>query len=183
MEISPHYDQLTETIDSKIAEWISDEPVSRKAHKINLPVFCSVWYPRSSLDRLETIAWYSMWLFLWDDVIEDSAIPTAEGVNKIQWLHREALKYVKFHLGLSDACVEPGPPTKYCSLFKHAGAPLREACTVEERQRFYDTVEEYMGCVEVESEFVGKGELPTLDEYWKHRLGTTSIHTYCALGE
>ena len=44
-----------------------------------------------------------MWFFLWERVIEGSAIPTAEGIDRIEWLHNEALnlKYAKFQLGLS----------------------------------------------------------------------------------
>lgn len=186
-EISPHFDHLKQTIESKIQEWISpsDEPVRMKARRVDLPVFCATWYPRASLDRLETMAWYSMWLFLWDDVVEDSAIPTAANTNtlKVEWLHEQALKYVAFHLGLSGEAEEPLPPTKYCTLFRHAAAPLREACTVVERARFYAALQEYMECCEVESGYVRRGELPSTGEYWKHRLGTSSVNTYSALGE
>ncbi len=129
------------------------------------------------------MSWYSMWLFLWDDVVEDSAIPASASVNGVEWLHQNALEYVKFHLGLSDSEEEPEPPTKYCALFKHCGGPLRAACTERERRRFFETVREYMACVEVESRYVRGKELPTLHQYWEHRLGTSSVYTYCALGE
>jgi hypothetical protein len=41
-EVSPHYGQLTETIETKIQEWISDEPIRRKARKVNLPLFSAM---------------------------------------------------------------------------------------------------------------------------------------------
>lgn len=129
------------------------------------------------------MAWYSMWLFLWDDVVEDSAIPSSASENKVDWLHENALRYVKFHLGLSGPDEEPASPTKYCTLFKHCGAPLRASCTEKERRKFYEAIEEYMTCVGIESRYVAKKELPTLQEYWEHRLGTSSVNTYCALGE
>jgi len=132
------------------------------------------------------MSWYSMWLFLWDDVVEATAIPSSSSTteqNKVAWLHEHALKYVEFHLGLSDSLTEPEPPTKYCTLFKHAGVALQAECTVVERRRFYETIREYMACVEVESAYVREKELPTVEEYWAHRLGTSSVYTYCALGE
>jgi len=129
------------------------------------------------------MAWYSMWLFLWDDVVEDSVIPSSAKDNKVDWLHENALRYVKFHLGLSGSDVEPPSPTKYCALFKHCAGPLREFSTEKELTRFYETLEEYMTCVGVESQYVAAKELPTLQEYWEHRLGTSSVHTYCALTE
>lgn len=130
------------------------------------------------------MSWYSLWLFLWDDVVEDSAIPSSSETDRVEWLHKHALAYVKFHLGLcEESATEPDPPTKYCTLFKHAGPALREACTVKERQRFFETIREYMAGVEGESDFVRKKELPTLYEYWEYRQGSSSVNTYSALGE
>ncbi|KAK4446887.1 isoprenoid synthase domain-containing protein [Podospora aff. communis PSN243] len=188
-EISPHYAHLQTTIEAKIQQWIdpADALVRLKARKVNLPLFCAIWYPRSSLDRLLTMAWFSMWLFLWDDVIEDTAIPSSSSAlsaqGKITSLHDRALAYVEYHLGLVPATIEPETPTKYCTLFKHAGVELQRDCTVRERRGFYEEVERYMRAVEVESEWVGRRELPGVEEYWEHRLGTSSVYCYCALGE
>ena len=40
-EISPHYEQLRKTIETKIQEWVDpcDENVRRKARKVDLPLF------------------------------------------------------------------------------------------------------------------------------------------------
>lgn len=40
--ISPHYEELRQTIETKIDEWISDEHVRVKARKIDIPLFCAV---------------------------------------------------------------------------------------------------------------------------------------------
>ena len=42
-EISPYYEQLQDTIERKIQEWISpsDERVRLKARKVDLPLFCA----------------------------------------------------------------------------------------------------------------------------------------------
>jgi hypothetical protein len=134
------------------------------------------------------MSWFSMWLFLWDDVIEDTAIPSSSPSQsqpqpKITTLHDRALAYVEYHLGLSPLTEEPKTPTKYCTLFKHAGIELQQDCTVRERREFYVEVERYMRAVEVESEWVGRKELPGVEEYWAHRMGTSSVYCYCALGE
>ncbi|KAM7189240.1 Isoprenoid synthase domain containing protein [Naviculisporaceae sp. PSN 640] len=188
--ISPHYEDLRQIIDDKINEWIPDERVRIKAHKIDLPFFCAVWYPGSALDRLEFLAWYSLWLFLWDDDVEDLAIPISRDIStsvelqKVQWLHKHALEYIRFHLGLCDESTpEPQTPTKYCTLFKHAGAPMRKGASLAERGRFFEAIKEYMDCVEVECDYVLGKRLPSLQEYWETRLGTSSVNTYSAFGE
>ncbi len=40
-EISPYFDELKQTIESKIQEWIPDERPRLKATKVNLPIFCA----------------------------------------------------------------------------------------------------------------------------------------------
>lgn len=42
-QTSPHYEELRQTIESKIDEWISDEHVRIKARKVNLPMFCATY--------------------------------------------------------------------------------------------------------------------------------------------
>lgn len=129
------------------------------------------------------ITWYSMWIFLWDDVIEDSATPASGITDKVSWIHHQALKYMEYHLGLSSSLEEPIPPTKYCTLFRYAAEPFRKASSLLQKIRFYEELKVYMDGCEVEQEFVRAGELPSWREYWSHRLGTSSVHTYSALGE
>jgi hypothetical protein len=127
------------------------------------------------------MSWYTTWIFLWDDGVEASA--TAGSDIDLKLLHHQALRYIAFHLGLSSDETEPASPTKYCSLFKHAAEPLRAACTVTERERLYQQLARYMACCEIEHQFVQAGTLPTVAEYWEHRLGTSSINTYSAVAE
>ncbi|KAK0744566.1 isoprenoid synthase domain-containing protein [Apiosordaria backusii] len=181
--INPYYHELKKKVAIKIDEWISDEKVRRKAQVIDLPLFSSTWYPYATPDRLETITWYSMWIFLWDDVIEESATPSSGITDKVPWIHQQALRYMEYHLGLSSDVEEPAAPTKYCTLFKYAAEPFRKASNLLQRMRLYEELKVYMEACEVEQEFVRAGDLPNLKEYWEHRLGTSSVHTYSALGE
>lgn len=198
--ISPYYDQLKQTIETRFNEWITEPDVRAKARELDLAYFeatfvhtlppktlClltgSSWYPHASFDRLLTITWFTIWIFLWDDDIEDTAtINGSENIN-LESLHQQALQYIEFHLGLSGSEVEPPPPTKYCGLFKHAAEPLRTACTITWRREFYQHLAWYMKCCEVEHRFVSSDSLPTASEYWEHRLGKSSIDTYSALAE
>ncbi|KAK4170763.1 hypothetical protein QBC36DRAFT_123583 [Triangularia setosa] len=107
--MSPHYSKLKKKVAAKIDAWISDEHVRRKAQIIDPPLF-SIWDPHASLDRLETITWYSMWIFLWDDIIEDSAAPSSGITDKVSWIHQQALRYMEYHLGLSSS---PVPSLQY----------------------------------------------------------------------
>ncbi|KAK0629375.1 isoprenoid synthase domain-containing protein [Bombardia bombarda] len=174
-EISPYYEQLKVTIENKIQEWISDERVRKAARDVDLPTFCATWWPNSSLHRLETMAWYSLWIILWDDVVEyaESDNPTTE----------QTLKYVEFQLGLSKSTEAPETPTKYCELLKYAAPALKADLTLVERQRLYNEIKYYLEGCELEQTFVQAGAMPSLENYWDHRFGTSAVNTYNALGE
>lgn len=121
------------------------------------------------------MSWFSLWIFLWEDVIEATGTSTDSTLTTdFAWLHDEALKYVEFQLELSSSPVDPPSPTKYCVLFKYAGGLLRAACTVPERRRFYDEVREYMKGCEVEQTYVRAGEIPSLHGFWENRISTSS---------
>ncbi|KAK3315699.1 isoprenoid synthase domain-containing protein [Apodospora peruviana] len=175
---SPHYAQLKVTVELKIKEWIpaEDEKMRQSARKIDVAMFSAVWYPGCALDRLETMAWYTMWIVLWDDDIEDTV-----DLPKLRGIHNQALKYVAWCLGLEGE--ETTSPTKYCSLFQYCGAPLKAACTVAELKRLYQEIERYMRGCEEEATYVVSGKIPDEKTYWAHRLGSSSCDTYNALGE
>ncbi|KAH8891514.1 terpenoid synthase [Thozetella sp. PMI_491] len=183
--VNPHYPAAEAIIDAKIREWIHEEHLRRRLRKVNLAMFCSSWYPKASLDRLLTLAYYTMWLFLWDDGIEEMAKESSgdTGLNDVKELHHRASEYVAFHLGLIESRDEPAAPTRYFGLFKHAATTLRIAMTPRKREAFLDQLKIYMRCCEVEQGYLRAGKLPTVHDYWQHRLGTSSIYTYCCLIE
>ncbi|KAK4160000.1 isoprenoid synthase domain-containing protein [Cladorrhinum sp. PSN259] len=177
--VSPHYPELKEIVESKIVEWIPDEHSRAKARKSAYlsSLLSDGWYPFCPIDRLQTMCWYSMWIFLWDDVIEFQDMP-------VRIVQQQALKYIEYHLGLALAsAAEPPAPTKYCALFQHCAKPLRGWCTISERRRFLDQISNYMDGCEVEQKFTQSGKIPTLHEYWDHRLQTSSVWTYCAISD
>ncbi|KAK3332958.1 isoprenoid synthase domain-containing protein [Cercophora scortea] len=182
--VSPHYEQLKATVESRIQEWIPDQHIARSARNLDLPFFVATWWPKAAVESLETIAWMSLWLFIWDDLVEDAAMPdslTADG--KVKWLHHQAFEYVESELGLSTSLELVASPTKYCSLFKHAAVAMRAGCSANERRRFCDAFRHYMECCETEEVYRLSGVVPDIDTYWKHRVGSSGMDMYIALAE
>lgn len=132
------------------------------------------------------MAWYTVWIVLWDDVIEDTVFPSSVASSsdrKIEWLHEQGLKYVEYELGLSGEVPLPLPPTQICGLFKHCADALNAECTIRERKTLYHELKYYMDCCKAEQKQVQSGGLPSLETYWDHRFGSSTVNTYNALGE
>lgn len=139
----------------------------------------------STLDRLVSATYFTLWLFLWDDEQdgEDNDISIPFDHEKMSSLHNEELAYIAFHLGLDEAAEEPCPPTTYTSIFEFAARGFKEHCDVIQRQRIYDEIKAYFNCCAKEAEYLHTGTLPRLCEYWPIRLGTSAISVYAALVE
>ncbi|KAK4187687.1 isoprenoid synthase domain-containing protein [Podospora australis] len=183
-EISPFYNRLKVVVDAKIDEWIDEKDVRmrKKAKKCNIPLFSATWYPRATFDRLTTISWYTLFLFLWDDIIESYYHPEDEA--KVDVMQKQALQYMHHELGLSRPGTDvPLAPTKYCTLFQHCAVELLHNARLDVRKRFFCELQAYMEGCGIEKAYVSSGTLPTFKQYWEHRLGTSSLHTYAALNE
>ncbi|KAK3693084.1 isoprenoid synthase domain-containing protein [Podospora appendiculata] len=182
--VSPHYKQLEATVERRIREWIPDQQIARSARNLDLAYFVATWWPKASVENLETMAWMTLWLFIWDDFVEDAAMPdslSAEG--KVEWLHHQAFSYVESELGLSESSQPAKSPTKYCSLFKYAAVGLRDNCSVAVRRQFCDAFRYYMACCETEEVYTRSGAVPDIETYWKHRVGSSGMDMYIVLQE
>ncbi len=66
------------------------------------------------MDRLQTAVFFNLWLFVWDDEIEQAGCESAgftEG-KTVQQMQREALDYMAWHMGVADpGTPEPKPVT------------------------------------------------------------------------
>jgi hypothetical protein len=146
------------------------------------------WWPNAPLDRLQTVAFYNLWLFIWDDDIERHGFEKTEGdlfgFHNVETLQAQALGYIAFHLGLLPPSVaEPISPTPSCLVLLGPCHTLREECDEGMRRRFYHQIEFFMECCALEYRDLRQDVLPSTDEYWRLRLGTSSVYTLCALAE
>lgn len=129
------------------------------------------------------MALYNLWLFLWDDVFDGEDSKNVLPSNMAD-MFTQTISYVHYHLGLDDeSAQEPKPPTWATSLFKHAGKLITKHASVAQRHRFFVEVQCYIRSCADEQKVLEKEQLPTVQEYWSFRWGTSSVFTACALTE
>jgi len=133
------------------------------------------------------LAFFNLWLFVWDDEIERAGYEADDsglGGKPVPHLQEEALEYIAYHLGLLDpATPEPAPPTKSMLIIKGPCIALKADCRESTRRRFWEELKFYMKCCNLEYEHLRCGVLPSTEDYWQLRLGTSSVYAGCALAE
>ena len=151
--------------------------------------FTALWWPDAPLGRLEILAYLVLWLFTWDDEIDEPTGAYSADFSGAQQYRKRTLRFVGECLGLSSAAAAADdddsfrPQNEIVQSFDVVGAALRSACTVDQCQRFYDEIARFMQCSEDEQRGRLRGHIPSLDEYWHFRLGTSAVYIGTAVGE
>lgn len=149
----------------------------------DLPLFAGLWFPTSDLDELKIQTFWSIWLFAWDDEIDE--FPGEHGLSKDSGdgYRERTLLHIAAHLGLAgDDCAaatqtlgEYEGPALSGRIIKSFGnliaGALREACSVEQRSLLMDQVRYSVKMAGEEQTLRLKDCVPTLEEYWEIRMG------------
>ena len=86
-------------------------------------------------------------------------------------------------LGLFSDETEFHPQNQIVQSFNVIGEALRRFYTVSQCRRFYQEIARFMLASENEQRSRLDGKIPTLEEYWSFRLGTSAVYIGSAAGE
>lgn len=92
----------------------------------------SLWWPRADGKRLKTVTFWFLWLFTWDDEIDQSTSDLFINLDNANAFRRESLHYARYSLGVPNEetdeyrfDVNP-PKNKLIRSLDVIGAELRE---------------------------------------------------------
>lgn len=106
-----------------------------------------------------------------------------DDLESAQTYRFETIQFVKETLGLAPRSATP-PSNKIIRNFEVVGDALREAYTVEQRQRFFAEVDRFMkGTEDEQRRRLLSRDLPTLEQFWKYRLGSSAVNICTSLIE
>ncbi|KXX74977.1 (-)-delta-cadinene synthase [Madurella mycetomatis] len=174
--INPLHGRVKKAVDARLNELvIDDEKTLAKIKAADLGFFAAGLFPDASYEILETVAFYCVWLFLWDDVI-DGAADDGENVLAADKYCRESVAFVRHHLGLGEpGATEPPPPTRVCESFAEVGQRVGGLCGAAERTELFGHLRGYMEACVVEHRWRSSGNAPSVDEFYSWRLKTSSV--------
>lgn len=141
-----------------------------------------------------------IWLFVWDDKFDQSdgalyADPSAAQAyrNSVRVeLHKsgqsitnsnQTLTYMRYSLGIDNIALDPAITDLIILNFAPVGDALRKTYTRDQRQRVYDAMVFYINMTELEQDLQLSGAIPSVEEYWKYRPGTSAVFICIAFNE
>ncbi|KAH7031685.1 isoprenoid synthase domain-containing protein [Microdochium trichocladiopsis] len=184
--VSPFIDALRIKVDKRLQSLNVSTKKLRGLQATDFGLFAALWWPEASLDKLEILAYLSIWLFTWDDEIDEAEGLYTDDFVAAQRFRADTLRFVRQCLGLVDAQEEGdvrAPRNQNIQSFDVIGYVIRDAYDLTQKTRFYDEIAKFIHSTEVEQRNRLQGVVPTLIEYWACRLGTSAVYITCAAGE
>lgn len=146
-------------------------------------LFASLWWPKASLEKLRMLTYLTIWIFTWDDELDEPAGEFSEEFDKAEKYRAHTLQFVGICLGLFPADPSFQPRNRIIQSFDVIGAALRTWYDEDQCRRLYNRTEETIRSTVVEQRFRLRGEVPTLEEFWAFRMGTSAVHFISAVNE
>ncbi|EAW12442.1 terpene synthase family protein [Aspergillus clavatus NRRL 1] len=186
--VNPSYPQLKVALETRIKEYYHPKKAA-KLIQDDYALLSAMWWPRAAPDRLQTCTFWFLWLFTWDDEIDQSTSDLFVNIHNANDFRKESLEYVKFCLGVGDEETakwdfENHPPQrKLIRSLDVIGAELRKVYNYDQIMTFVNEIDYYMDCQQREQQRKLTGRLPIVAEYLETRMGTSAVTSMLALNE
>ncbi|KAH9992376.1 terpenoid synthase [Xylariaceae sp. FL0662B] len=182
MATNKHAEQLEGLVNSMLERIITNEKKLKALKQADFGRLMSLWYPDSEWEELVIAAAYSVWIFVWDDEVDAGDTDVSTDEEKARTYYKKSLGCVQRLLGLSEDDADEKIPHNM-ALFADVGRGVRDSTDVEQRQRFFRELENFMLQVGIEHGHRMRGSIPTTDKYLEIRSGSVGCGPQIALTE
>jgi hypothetical protein len=104
---------------------VQDDALLRKLKKADFALFACYWWPQADFERSCIAAFLVIWLFMWDDEIDDSAGRLTNAFDDSQTFRVQTIQFVEQCLGLRDHGLHPQDLHVLISSFESVGTALK----------------------------------------------------------
>lgn len=145
----------------------------RRLEAADFGFFVATWWPNLNRDQLQVMAFFIIWLFLWDDEIDSECSNLGNEFDTAQSYRQKTLEFIASNLGLAST------PSAACTsvLITSISDVTVSIAGSEERmrRRFFQEMEYFVHATEIEQKRRLKNQLPQLEEYIDCRMGTSGV--------
>ncbi|KAJ2990753.1 hypothetical protein NUW58_g2797 [Xylaria curta] len=185
--ISPWVEPLRKKVEEILYSLKITDAQRKQMEELDLGLFAALWWPEASLERLSILACFVLWLFIWDDEIDQPTGAYSDNFGAAQTFRDQTLQFVEDCMGLgavsSHENYQGCPQNCYDQTFKMVGLALRASYNGSQKRRFYNEVARYMKASATEQQAQLHGKVPTIEEYWGFRPGANAVSAVTAIGE
>ena len=183
---NPNQHAVTSVVDHILEHHSMTKAVETKLKKANLALLIASWYPTASAETLQQITYFVCWMYVVDDAIIDKVSwPGLDNAAAFDEASRQLDEFLRAHLRLDGdtETVLPVSDIEAVNSFAGIGEALCRKYTLSQRLAFYQAYTLTMAGYRTEQELRIAGRVPTWDEYWTYREGSSCIRMCVAMIE
>lgn len=183
-DVNPGLDRLRDDVDEWLTRTLSHNSKIKSLRGADFGYFGATWWPQASYDRLKTCTLVAVWLFAWDDEIDEDDGSLWDDSELSQPYRDETREYVRACLSLRGKLDHEniGPTNATIIAFESIGMAIRDAYSYEQRLRFMDECNDFLEMSQREQVIRLRG-VPTMEEFWSYRLGSSAVYVTLAVNE
>jgi hypothetical protein len=157
--------------------------------------FAATWWPKAGYEELKVLLFLAIWLFIWDDEVDEPAGAYSGDLASAERYRTQTIDFALECLGLrtSSRSAPVEPTNKIITSFRDIGEQLAKDCSRgelhdtnsseqnrltasrDQRRRFMDEMMRFLEQTKREQQTRLCGNLPSLEEYWSYRMGTSAV--------
>jgi hypothetical protein len=124
-----------------------------------------------------------VWLFTWDDEIDVNDGTMWDEFAAAQVYRDQTLAYVRYCLGIDSEGTCPEVNNHIILNFAPIGAAIKEQYSLAQRKRVYQEMRFFMNMSGQEQHLRLSGTIPSIEQFWSYRLGSSAIPVCISLNE
>ncbi|KAH9236010.1 hypothetical protein K456DRAFT_1760744 [Colletotrichum gloeosporioides 23] len=161
VDANTNYKEIIPVVESAFDRLVRNPGLREKYRKANYARFVSLYYPHPDQNQIQTLALYIVWLFCWDDAIDQQGGDLSANLARAKTYRNDTIRVLNEALGLSTISTNTHNTMQ---TFMHQMRRYIENCDEEQSLRL-------------------RGTLPSMEAYKELRHGTAAVWTLCALIE
>ena len=184
--VNPNENVVKTVVDYVLENHSMTKAVEMKLKRANLALLIASWYPQASAETLKEITYFVCWMYVVDDAIIDKVSwPGYDNAAAFDIAFHELNEFLGASLRLDGDMQKqiPGSTIPAIDSFAGIGEALCRKYTVSQRQAFYDAYVLTMNGYRTEQQLRIAEKLPSWEEYWTYREGSSCIRMCVAMIE
>lgn len=183
--INPNKNAVVDIVQHVLETHSMTKAVEMKLKRANLALLIASWYPFASALRLGEITYFVCWMYVIDDAIIDKVSwPGLDNAAAFNAAYEETMAFVRKSLQLDGGDQgQPASAVAAIDSFRSVGETMCQNYSLVQRQTFYNACKLTMDGYRTEQQIRVSGQMPTWDEYWSYREGSSCISMCVAMIE
>ncbi|KAF9876446.1 hypothetical protein CkaCkLH20_05854 [Colletotrichum karsti] len=183
VKTNPHYQKVIPVVEDAFDRMVKNPALRKKYREANYARFVSLYFPHPEWNQIKTLAHYIVWLFCWDDAIDQEGSDLSHNLLRAKTHRSNTIRVLENVLGLTTQPASEIDRDHVNAELKNIGDELQKAYTLAQRKAFMSQMRRYIEDCDKEQSLRLRGSLPDLETYGEIRHGTAGVWTLCALIE